>query len=195
MEMLEPSPQTLALGSSPADFPARTSHELTQTGKASRESDPAFGNSLPELFQNLAPSTSASKTCLTYSGKDLASFWKTWPISGMMRLGRSSTQSTLGSPKEGVEFTFWESVMESPEEPIYSTVLSVLDQPFPKELELSTNTMLGIVRRSIESGIKLPSLLDNALTSLLPKESLQRLRSETTRATQTSYFSRDLFGE
>ena len=91
------------------------------------ESDRDYGQNTFGFLENADLNTASSKTCMTYSETALEGLCETWPKSGMIRLGRSSTRSLQEFPKDGAEFTFWESVMESPTEPIYSIATDELE--------------------------------------------------------------------
>lgn len=155
-----------------------------------------YGSTTLELFESVPLNTSSSKTCTISCLTALESLCKTWPKSGMIRLGRSSTPNSAACHKEGVEFTYWDSVMESPQEPTRSTIRDVLLMNCDPKLMLSNKSAIGILRRALERNIPLPSLLANALTNMLSADYLEQLRNETTKVSPIlSYMETENCGE
>ena len=150
------------------------------------ETEVDYGNTTLELFKSVPQNMSLSKTCMISCPMALESLCKTWPKAGMIRLGRSSTLNSAESHKEGVEFTYWDSAMESPEEPIHSTIQSVLLVTCDPKLMLSKKSAIGILRRAWERNIPLPTLLANALTNMLSADCLELLQKEITKVSRTS---------
>ena len=149
------------------------------------ENDQDYGQNTFGFLENADLNTASSKMCMIYSETGLEEFCETWPASGMIRLGRSSTPNTQEFPKEGAGFTFWESVTESPMEPTYSSVESVVDLEPMKPRNVSPKSAAGYLRRQSEGGKRLPTLLNNALMNLIPVESPQQSPRGTGKATQT----------
>ena len=131
-------------------------------GKSSLEQLEMFG-------QNIA-SLKMSKCSLE---EDLTRFSATLPPSGTMRLIRHSMHSTAEQPNEGVGFTFWGSVMESPPIAIYSSLALVVLEPVNKAWNLSKKALNGILKRACGSMKPLPTLLAKEVTNLMNAESHQ----------------------
>lgn len=149
------------------------------------DQDQDYGQNTFAFLESADLNTVSSKTYLICSEMALEESCETWPASGMIRLGRFSTLNLQEFPKEGAEFIFWESVTESPLEPIYSSVQSVLDEEPKNPRKVSPKSAKGYLRRQLESGKPLPTLLNNALMNLIHVESRQQSQNETGNQTQT----------
>ena len=132
--------------------------------------DQDYGQNTFAFLENAGLNTALSKTYLISSATALEGSFKTWPRSGMTRLTRSLIHNSVEFHNGGVEFTFWESVTESPPVPISSNVESVLDQRLDDHRQVLKRSAQGYLRRQSESGKPLPTLLNNALTNLMNAE-------------------------
>jgi hypothetical protein len=105
------------------------------------------------------------------TAKTLRKYCDALPTSGTVRLIRPSTPSGSGSPNVVVECFSSQSVMESPKEPIYSTLADVLESQPDKRYNLSAKGGKGIINRAKARGRELPPLLKAALELLIANSS------------------------
>ena len=105
------------------------------------------------------------------TAKTLRKYCDALPLSGTTRLIRPSTPSGSESLNVAVECFSSQFVMESPREPIYSTLAGVLESQPDKRYNLSAKAGAGIVNRAEARGRELPPLLKAALELLIANTS------------------------
>ena len=132
--------------------------------------DRSYGKSSSEQLEMFSPNIVSLKMSKCSLEEDLTRFSATLPPSGTMRLIQRSMHNTVEQPNEGVGFTFWGSVMESPPIAIYSSLALVVLEPVNKAFNLSKKALNGILKRACGSMKPLPTLLAKEVTNLMNAE-------------------------
>lgn len=92
--------------SSVGDSPAKTS-AMPDNAPESPESDPDYGQSLPDSFANYDPDMCLWKTYQLCLFEDYQLFLETWPRSGMMRNGSAYRRRPLVPRIGAIESSLW----------------------------------------------------------------------------------------
>ena len=135
--------------------------------------DRSYGKNSSEQLQMFNQNTVSLKMSSCCLEEGLKRYYKTLPASGTMRVIRPSMPNFAEQPNEGVEFTFWGSVMESPPIAIYSSLALVVLEPVNKAWNLSKRALNGILKRACGSMKPLPTLLAKEVINLMNAESHQ----------------------